>query len=87
MGGDIVLAHAKEVDQAGHAGNVPLGAGRLDWDDYLSRLGDAGFAGPLIMHGFEERDVSASAAFLKEKLTSAQVRRAREETAAGLDQP
>ena len=79
LGGDIVLAHAKELDQAGHAGNLPLGAGGLDWDDYLSRLGDAGFAGPLIMHGFEERDVSASAAFLKQKLDSTKLLRARGE--------
>ena len=76
LGGDIILAHAKELDGKGHAGNLPLGAGRLDWDDYLSRLDGAGFAGPLIMHGFEERDVPAGTAFLKQKLNATLLSRA-----------
>jgi sugar phosphate isomerase/epimerase len=65
-----VLAHAKELGPDGHAGGLALGTGALDWDRYLSLLRSAKFDGPLIMHGFEERDVSASVKFLREKLGS-----------------
>lgn len=68
LGGDIVLAHAKELGRDGHAGHLALGTGALDWDHYLSRLRKVGFAGPLIMHGFDERDAAASVAFLRQKI-------------------
>ena len=70
VGGDIVLAHAKEIDAVGHASSLTLGAGALDWDRYLALLGAAEFTGPLIMHGFEEKDVAASVKFLREKLAA-----------------
>jgi sugar phosphate isomerase/epimerase len=70
LGGDIALAHAKELGLDGHAGGLALGTGMLDWDRCLSLLRSARFDGPLIMHGFEERDVAASAKFLREKLAS-----------------
>ena len=50
--------------------SLALGAGVLDWDRYLSLLGAAKFAGPLIMHGFEEKDVATSVKFLREKLAA-----------------
>jgi sugar phosphate isomerase/epimerase len=71
LGGDLILAHGKELGTDGHAGNLPLGAGALDWDRYLALLRAAKFNGPLIMHGFEERDVAASVAFLRNKQTAA----------------
>jgi len=70
LGEDIVLAHAKELGPDGHAGGLALGTGALDWDHYLSLLREAKFDGPLIMHGFEEREVAASTNFLREKLAS-----------------
>lgn len=70
LGGDIALAHAKELGADGHAGGLVLGTGVLDWDRYLSLLRSAKFDGPLIMHGFEERDVAASVKFLRGKLAS-----------------
>ena len=68
LGGDIVLAHAKELGVGGRAGGLRLGTGVLDWDRYLSLLCRAKFGGPLIMHGFEERDVTASVKFMRENL-------------------
>ena len=70
LGGDIALAHAKELGADGHAGGLVPGAGVLDWDRYLSLLRSVKFVGPLIMHGFEERNVAASVQFLREKLPS-----------------
>jgi sugar phosphate isomerase/epimerase len=70
LGGDIALVHAKEVGPDGHPGGLALGTGALDWDRYLSLLRSAKFDGPLIMHGFEERDVVASVKFLRGKLAS-----------------
>jgi sugar phosphate isomerase/epimerase len=69
LGGDIALVHAKELGPDGHAGGLALGTGALDWDRYLSLLRSAKFDGPLIMHGFEERDVAASVKFLRNKLS------------------
>ena len=68
LGPDLVLVHAKELSPEGHAGNLPLGRGSLDWDHYLRRVDATGFRGPLVMHGFEEKDVSASVAFLRSRL-------------------
>ena len=71
LGSDIVLAHAKELGRDGHAGNLALGAGVLDWDHYLALLRQANVIGALIMHGFEEHEVGASAAFLGDKFAPA----------------
>jgi sugar phosphate isomerase/epimerase len=64
LGGDIALAHAKELGGDGHAGGLALGTGVLDWDHYLALLNKANYNGPLVMHGFEERDVGTSVTFL-----------------------
>lgn len=68
IGGEIALAHAKELGRDGQAGGLALGTGALDWDRYISFLRSAKFDGSLIMHGFEERDVAASVKFLRGKL-------------------
>ena len=70
VGAQIIMCHAKELGADGDAGNLPLGAGVLDWDGYLARLDRAGFSGALVMHGFEEKDVPASVAFLRGKMDS-----------------
>jgi sugar phosphate isomerase/epimerase len=71
LGPDLVMAHAKDLRASGHAGSLTLGKGVLDWDHYLARLQAADFAGPLIMHGFEERQAAASVKFLRSRLPSA----------------
>lgn len=71
LGADLVLAHAKDLRASGQAGSLTLGKGVLDWDHYLGRLQAANFAGPLILHGFEERQAAASVKFLRSRLPSA----------------
>ena len=68
LGRDIVLAHAKELGGDGHAGGLALGTGVLDWDHYFALLKESSYKGPLIMHGFEERDLGASVDFLRQLL-------------------
>lgn len=65
LGADLAMAHAKELGAEGQMGSVPLGKGVLDWERYLELLRAAKFDGPLIMHGFEERDVTESLKFLR----------------------
>ncbi len=67
LGKDLVMAHAKELSFEGHAGNLTLGTGALDWDHYFKLLRASQFSGPLIMHGFEEADAAASIQFIKSK--------------------
>jgi sugar phosphate isomerase/epimerase len=62
LGPDIRLAHAKELSVAG-PGGVP-GRGRLDWRAYIDGLYNTGYRGPLILHGFEEKDVPEAVSFL-----------------------
>lgn len=64
LGRDIVLAHAKDLDRDCQAGNLTLGQGVLDWDYYLALLRQSSSSVPLIMHGFGEFEVKASAAFM-----------------------
>jgi sugar phosphate isomerase/epimerase len=68
LGADIAMAHAKELSAEGHAGSLPVGKGVLDWEHYMSLLRSGGFAGPLILHGFEEKDAASSVKFLRERL-------------------
>lgn len=68
LGRDIILAHAKELGAEGHPGNLALGTGVLNWDRYLMLLHRARFSGPLIMHGFDEREAGRGVAFLRDKL-------------------
>lgn len=68
LGDRLVLAHAKEWDGQGHSETLAAGEGRLDWDLYLGLLRGAGYAGPLILHGFGEPQAGRSAEFLVRKL-------------------
>lgn len=68
LGEDIVVAHAKDLDQDGEAGHLAAGTGLLDYDHYLNCLWDIGFDGPLILHGLTEDQVDGCVAFLREKL-------------------
>ena len=68
LGPDIVIAHAKDLDQDGEAGHLAAGKGLLDYDHYLFRLQQAGFQGPLLLHGLAESEVGESVRFLRSKL-------------------
>jgi sugar phosphate isomerase/epimerase len=70
LGGDLVLAHAKDVKESGEV--VAAGKGDLDFDLYLKQLSEAGYGGPLIMHGLAEEEVEGSLAFLRRKLAGTQ---------------
>ena len=67
LGGDLVLAHAKELAADVHPSGLAIGAGVLDWDLYLTLLRRVKFDGPIILHGFEEADAAASVQFLRGK--------------------
>ncbi|MBO7747180.1 sugar phosphate isomerase/epimerase [Paenibacillus sp. MWE-103] len=73
LGGDIALAHAKDVramnaraaaDGAGSPFRA-VGRGDLDFASYFRLLRTAGFDGPVVMHGLEERDAAAGLAHLQ----------------------
>ncbi|MBN2295337.1 MAG: sugar phosphate isomerase/epimerase [Pirellulales bacterium] len=68
LGPDIVLAHAKDLDRDGEAGQIAAGKGLLNYDCYLGLLKKVGFEGPLIMHSLAETEVAGSVRFLREKL-------------------
>jgi sugar phosphate isomerase/epimerase len=70
LGPDIVLAHAKDLSHDGEAGNLAAGTGRLDYPLYLSLLQQAGFRGPLILHGLTEAQTGAAVAFLRNTLST-----------------
>jgi sugar phosphate isomerase/epimerase len=69
LGGDLVLAHAKDIKRSGEV--VAAGKGNLDYDLYLRHLSEAGYAGALVLHGLAEEEVAGSLAFLREKLVGA----------------
>ena len=65
----LVLAHAKDVKRSGEV--VAAGKGYLDYDLYLRHLSEAGYDGPLVLHGLTEEEVAGSLAFLRKKLVGA----------------
>ena len=70
LGGQIAIAHAKDLRRDGEAGHEAAGTGRLDYDHYLSLLQKTGYDGPLILHGLREEQVDHSVTFLRQKLAS-----------------
>src|SRR5207247_5675205 len=54
LGGDIAIAHAKDIQMAGELRHVAAGKGSLDYDQYLSLLSACGFAELLILHVLKE---------------------------------
>lgn len=71
LGGDIALAHAKDVRLEGALKHVAAGKGVLDYDYYLARLKACGFTGPLILHELQEQEVAGCVQFLRGKLRAA----------------
>jgi sugar phosphate isomerase/epimerase len=76
LGGDLALAHAKDVRECGEV--VAAGKGDLDYDLYLKRLNEAGYGGSLVMHGLAEEEIDSSLAFLRRKLAEVGIGRAGE---------
>ncbi|MEA4909614.1 MAG: sugar phosphate isomerase/epimerase [Chloroflexi bacterium] len=68
LGGDIVLAHAKDLARDGEAGQMAAGTGRLDFDLYVRRLQQCGYRGAIVLHGLAEGEVDAAVQFLQGKL-------------------
>jgi len=69
LGPQVALAHAKDLDRDGRAGDVPAGRGRLDYPRYVAWLRKVGYDGPLILHGLDEEQVGPSVAFLRRVLS------------------
>jgi sugar phosphate isomerase/epimerase len=56
LGPDVVLAHAKDIDESGKV--VAPGQGAIDLPMFVAALARAGFDGALIAHGFEAKDAA-----------------------------
>lgn len=69
LSSDIALAHAKDLDRDGAAGNLAAGTGLLDFDRYAGRLKQSGFDGGWIAHGLEESQAASVRAFLADKMS------------------
>lgn len=65
LGGDIVLAHAKDFSLDGDLSFVAAGQGMLDFPYYIGLLEKSGYEGALIMHGLSEQQVPESMRFLE----------------------
>ena len=68
LGGDVVIAHAKDVRASGEI--VAAGKGDLDYDLYLKHLVEAGFDGPLILHGLAEEEVEGCVSFMQARIAA-----------------
>jgi sugar phosphate isomerase/epimerase len=68
LGSDLIIAHAKDLDRDGEAGDRPAGKGLLDYDHYLRLLHRSGFTGPLLLHSLAESEVEECLMFLRAKL-------------------
>ena len=68
LGGDIALAHAKDLDRDGQAGHLAAGTGLLDYDQYLGLLKENGYDGAVILHGLSEAQVPFCTDFLQKKI-------------------
>ncbi len=68
LGGDLVIAHAKDVRASGKV--VAAGKGDLDYDLYLKHLVEAGFDGPLILHGLAEEEVEGCVSFMQARIAA-----------------
>ena len=65
LGGDIGLAHAKDLTRDGAAGNVAAGTGLLDYGHYIHLLRQSGFDGAVVLHGLSAAQAAGCVAFLR----------------------
>ena len=69
LGGDIGLAHAKDIVAEGDAKEHPAaGTGLLDWDTYLALLDESPYDGPIILHNLGESQVPQCVRFIQSHL-------------------
>jgi sugar phosphate isomerase/epimerase len=62
LGGRIAMAHAKDRDADGRF--VTAGRGVVDFPDFILRLQQAGFDGPVVTHGLDEHEAPEVGRFL-----------------------
>ena len=63
LGGEIALAHAKDLNAQGKV--TAAGKGVLDFGLYLNLLQQTGYRGPVILHSLAEAEVEGSVAYLR----------------------
>ncbi|HYF48638.1 MAG TPA: sugar phosphate isomerase/epimerase [Planctomycetota bacterium] len=68
LGSDIAIAHAKDLDKDGEAGQKAAGEGKLDYALYCELFRKVGFTGAVVLHGLSEAQVPRSVAFVRSKL-------------------
>ncbi|MEM7343838.1 MAG: sugar phosphate isomerase/epimerase family protein [Chloroflexota bacterium] len=68
LGGEIVLAHAKDISPKEQTGHSAAGTGLLAYDQYLHLLHQAKYQGPLILHSLTEAQVPKAVQFLQQRL-------------------
>jgi sugar phosphate isomerase/epimerase len=78
VGGEIMLAHAKDISATGVFGNLALGKGVLDFAHYFRLLRSVGYELPVIAHGFSEAEVADSFDYLRRIDAAVTVQRAAE---------
>jgi sugar phosphate isomerase/epimerase len=66
LGDRLAVAHAKDLGTDGEP--CAAGKGIVPWNRYISLLQEAGFGGPLILHGLGEDEVATAVGFLQERL-------------------
>jgi sugar phosphate isomerase/epimerase len=72
LGDKIISAHAKDVrEENGAMKHVAAGKGSVDYDYYLSKLREAKFSSPLVLHGLAPSEVTTSIAWLQTKMATA----------------
>lgn len=69
LGSNTVLAHGKDLERDGEAGNLAAGTGALNYELYLSLLGEVDPNVPLILHGLTEEQVAQSVSFIRSHIT------------------
>ena len=65
LGGDIGIAHAKDLTRDGAAGNAAAGTGLLDYAYYIHLLRQSGFNGAVVLHGLSAAQAPGCVDFLK----------------------
>ena len=70
LAGDIIMAHAKDLDQDGQAGHLAAGQGKLDYKLYMGLLKKVGFTGSVILHGLSEDQVDESLSYVKNSISA-----------------
>ena len=65
LGGDIGMAHAKDLTRDGAAGNAAAGTGLLDYAYYIHLLRQSGFDGAVVLHGLSAAQAPGCVDFLK----------------------